>query len=292
VIHHHSLWLRTLHYAHRSATAHGARLVVSPRGMMSPWAWNHHRGRKLLARALIHPGALSAVHGWHATSDEEASDIRALGFDQPVCVAPNGVQAASPAELTAARQAWLEICPALRDRPVALFYSRLHRKKRVRELLQAWLARPRGDWFLLLVGVPEEYSVAEVQGWIDAAGATGRAAVYDGTDRPPPYAAAALFLLPSHSENFGLVIAEAMAAGVPALVTDTTPWKALRDDDRGWCVAWDDFGRTLDAALAETPARLAERGRRAHAWVQREFSWEKSARELCAFYGRLKEERT
>ena len=287
VIHHHSLWLRTLHYAHVASRSHRAKFIISPRGMMSPWAWNHHRWRKRLAGAFIHPGALEGADGWHATSNEEADDIRRLGFTQPVCVAPNGVLLPTADQLIAARAAWHEECPVTRNRPVALFYGRFHRKKRLRELVHLWLAAPRGDWLLLIVGVPEEYSVAEIQGWIAAAGGEGRIAVHDGADLPAPYAVASLFLLPSHSENFGLVIAEAMAAGVPALVTDTTPWNALNVDDRGWCVPWEEYNRALQVALALGPEQLAARGLRARAWVLREFSWDKSARELTAFYQQL-----
>jgi glycosyltransferase involved in cell wall biosynthesis len=287
VVHHHSLWLRTLDYAHRAARAGRARLVISPRGMMSPWAWAHHRLRKRLASAFIHPGALQGASGWHATSKEEADDIRRLGFQQPVCVAPNGVRAPAADQLIAAGAGWRERCPAVGQRPVALFYSRFHRKKRLRELFHLWLAAPRGDWVLMLVGVPEEYSVAEIEGWIRSAGAEGRVVVHDGAGVPPPYAVASLLLLPSHSENFGLVIAEAMAAGVPVVVTDSTPWSALNAGGYGWCVPWADFHRTLQIAMAESPERLAERGQRARAWVLREYSWEKSARELAGFYAQL-----
>ncbi len=287
VVHHHSLWLRTLHYAHTAARKRRAKFVISPRGMMSAWAWNYHRTQKRLASAFLHPGAFAAADGWHATSVEEAEDIRRLGFKQPVCVAPNGVRMPPADRHIAAGAEWRERCPMIGSRPVALFYSRFHRKKRLRELFHLWLAAPRGDWLLLLVGVPEEYTVAEIQGWIDAAGAKQRVAVYDGTDLPPPYAVASLFLLPSHSENFGLVIADAMAAGVPALVTDTTPWTALNATGFGWCVPWADFHRTLQVAMAEAPAKLAERGVRARAWVLQEFSWERSAFELTTFYHRL-----
>jgi glycosyltransferase involved in cell wall biosynthesis len=255
--------------------------------MMSAWAWNHHRLRKRFATACIHPGALAAADGWHATSVEEADDIRRLGYRQPVCVAPNGVMLPAADRLIATGAAWRERCPLIGKRPVALFYSRFHRKKRLRELFHLWLAAPRDDWFLLIVGVPEEYSVADIQDWITAAGAQDRVAVFDGTDLPAPYAVASLFLLPSHSENFALVIAEAMAAGVPVVVTDTTPWMALNTDDRGWCVPWADFHRTLMLAMAEGPSRLAERGQRARAWVLEEFSWEKSARKLTEFYQQL-----
>ncbi|MDB6170433.1 MAG: glycosyl transferase group 1 [Verrucomicrobia bacterium] len=287
VIHHHGLWLRTLHYAHLGARERGARLVLSPRGMMSPWAWNHHRWRKQAARRFIHPAAFEAVQGWHATSPAEAEEIRALGFGQPVCMAPNGVAAPRADQLIAARAAWLRRCPSAGDRPVALFYSRFHRKKRLRELVDLWLSAPRENWLLMIVGVPEDYSADDVQGWIDRAGGRGRAVVFDGAGQPAPYAVASLFLLPSHSENFGLVIAEAMAAGVPVLVSDATPWSAVNDEDRGWCVPWENFAPALAAALAEGAERLHERGTRARAWVLREFSWDKSAADLAAFYRQL-----
>ncbi|HND62618.1 MAG TPA: glycosyltransferase [Opitutaceae bacterium] len=291
VVHHHSLWLRTLHYAHTASRRQRAPLIISPRGMMAPWAWQHHRVRKQLANLLVHPGALPAAAGWHATSPAEVEDIRRLGFRQPVCLAPNGVDAPGAADLATARAHWLAACPEAERRPVALFYSRFHRKKRVRELLDLWLSAPRGDWLLLLVGVPEEYSLADVRGWIDAAGAAGRVAAFDGTDRPAPYAIASLFLLPSHSENFGLVVAEAMASGVPVITTDATPWSALNTDDRGACVPWEAFGTALATALGEATDRLRSRGARARAWVLREYSWDDAARKLEAFYRQLTEGR-
>ncbi|MFZ5495222.1 MAG: glycosyltransferase [Verrucomicrobiota bacterium] len=287
-IHHHSLWLLTLRYADEAARRHGAPLVISPRGMMSPWAWRHRRWRKLLAGRLVHPGAFGRAAGWHATSTQEADDIRALGFRQPVCVSPNGVFLPGPADLAAARTAWLQLVPAARARPVALFYSRLHRKKRVRELIDLWLSAPRGDWLLLIAGLAEDYSAASLAAELAARGGADKITVLDSAGRPPPYAAASLFLLPSHSENFGLVIAEALAAGVPALVTDTTPWQGLAAAQAGWCVPWARFGGTLARALATPAADLAAAGRNGRAWMERDFSWDRAAALLRDFYAGLR----
>ncbi|HEX2852734.1 MAG TPA: glycosyltransferase [Opitutaceae bacterium] len=289
IIHHHSLWLRTLHYAHQRTSASGAKLVLSPRGMMNRWAWNHHQWRKQIARALVHPGALGAVDGWHATSDEEAADIKALGFKQPVCVAPNGVVAPELSKKVRDAEYWLATCPAVGTRPVALFYSRFHQKKRVLELVDLWLKEAPRDWLLLLVGIPQEYTPEMIDQYVLHASGAGRVMTFSGEDRPPPYGVASVFLLPSHSENFGLVIAEAMAHGVPALVTDGTPWAGINDDGRGWCVPWESYGEALRAATAETHDQLRARGARARDWVVAEYSWEKSARDLAGFYGQLKE---
>jgi glycosyltransferase involved in cell wall biosynthesis len=284
VFHHHSLWLRTLHYAHRAAARQKATFIVSPRGMISAWAWRHHRWRKRFARVFVHPGALAAVQGWHATSDEEAAEIRALGFTQPICVAPNGVSIPTPEKIEAAAIHWHQACPATAERPVALFYSRFHRKKRVIELIDLWMENAPRDWLLLLVGIPQDYTPGMLEDYALRVGGPGRIRAFTGANRPPPYAAASLFLLPSHNENFGMVVAEAMAYGVPALVTDTTPWRALNTNGFGWCVPWADYRAALRAAVAEDPERLRDRGAAARAWVAREYSWAKPAAILGEFY--------
>jgi len=287
VIHHHSIWLRTLHYAHESARRAGVPLVVSPRGMMDPWAWRHHSRRKAFARALLHPGAFEGVDGWHATSPNEAESLRILGFQQPVCVAPNGVAAPTPEESAFAAEYWLNLVPAARQRPVALFYSRFHQKKRLLELIDAWLEFGPNDWLLLLVGIPEEYSPRLIESYVLRSSQAGRVRAYDGAGRPPPYAIASLFLLPSHGENFGLSIAEALANGVPALVTDTTPWSGLNANGAGWCVPWPEFGQALRSATSEGLDSLRRRGSIGKEWVLREFSWGKAARALSEFYSGL-----
>ncbi len=288
IVHHHGLWLRTLNYARRAAAKTSVPLIISPRGMMSPWAWNHHRFKKALAERFVHPDAFTTAAGWHVTSDEEAKDILRLGFTQPVCVAPNGVLPPSAEEENASAAHWRQACPSLAGRRVALFYSRLHIKKRVLELIDLWLSSVRGDWVLLLVGIPEEYTVRQLEAYVLRQGGTGRIFVHDGTDAPPPYAVASFFLLPSHSENFGLVVAEALVRGVPVLTTDATPWAKIESVGAGHCVPWDRYGQTMNALLAESPESLSTRGQLGAAWVREEFSWIKTARVLASFYEELR----
>lgn len=291
VVHVHGLWLRPLHTAHHFANRAGIPLVLSPRGMMSPWAWRHHRWNKAFAERFVHPGAFQAVSGWHATSAEEAQDIRDLGFMQPVCVAPLGVDVPGEVELATAKSQWNEISPATQTQRTALFYSRFHGKKRILELIDLWIELAPKDWMLLLVGIPEQYSVRELRGYIYRSGGSDRIEVHDGAGRPAPYPAASLCLLPSHSENFGLVVAEALASGIPALVTDSTPWKSLGAEGAGWCVPWADYPQALREALLESPEQLKARGERARAWAARAFSWSVGGRLLEAFYAGLRHAR-
>lgn len=288
VIHHHGLWLRPLHYARQEARRRRVPLVISPRGMMSVWAWQHRSWRKFLARTFVHPGAFRHASGWHATSAEEADDIRRLGFRQPICVAPNGTVAPDSAAVEQARRHWLEAAPETRQRPTALFYSRFHRKKRVLELIDLWLAHAPKEWLLLMIGLADEYTAPQLENYVLRASGGDRVQVFAGEDRPAPYAVASLFLLPSLSENFGLVIAEAMAHGLPVLVTDATPWTGVNRIGAGWCVPFDRYPETLTNALKEGAASLSARGSTAKHYVLQEYSWQKAAETLAGFYAELK----
>jgi glycosyltransferase involved in cell wall biosynthesis len=287
VLHSHALWLLPLHYAHTAARRHRAPLIIAPRGMMSGWAYQHRRWKKWIAERLVHPGAFKAAAAWHATSQQEADDIRALGFTQPICISPNGVDLPADDALSAARTTWQERVPLSRSRRIALFYSRFHRKKRVRELIDLWLSEPRGDWHLLIAGVAEEFTAEDLQRIIVSRAATDQITIIDSTGMPPPYAIASLFVLPSRSENFGLVIAEALASGVPTLVSDRTPWEGLAPRRAGWCVSWEEFGYTLRRALQHTPIELVAMGANGRAWVADEFSWTRVADILSKFYREL-----
>ena len=287
LIHSHGLWQRPLHYAHHAARKSAVPLVVSPRGMMSPWAWHHRRWKKQLASWLVHPGAFAAATGWHATCEAEAADIRQLGFTQPICIAPNGVEPPTAEVEAAEARHWKALIPALSGRRIALFYSRFHAMKRVIELIDLWLAHPRGDWVLLIAGIPEQFSVNQLDAYLLRNGGSGRILVQDGAGHPPPYAASSLFLLPSHSENFGLVVAEALVRGVPVLTTNRTPWQELETEGAGRCVDWNHYGQTLDEMLRESPEALRAAGKRGRRWAGVSFAWDKTARTLGAFYASL-----
>lgn len=289
VIHHHALWHRTLHYSAREARRQQVPLVLAPRGMMMPWAWDHHRSRKRWATRLLHPGAFAAVTGWHATSESEAEAIRALGFNQPVCVAPNGVNLPAAEDLSSAATHWRETNPALAgNRRVALFYSRFHAKKRVIELIDLWAQVAPPDWLLLVVGIPDQYSAKEIAGYALRGALTDRVQVHDGRSHPAPYAVAELTLLPTHSENFGLVVAESLAAGVPVGVTATTPWAGINTHGCGWCGDWENYGEHLAALLDQPPELLRAMGTRGRNWVAKDYSWNASAQRLLAFYEQLR----
>jgi glycosyltransferase involved in cell wall biosynthesis len=288
VIHAHGVWLRPLAYAAQAARRAGVPLVASPHGMLSPWALARGRLRKRLASWLVHPGAFEAVAAWHAASELEADELRRLLGSVRVCTAPHGVSP-RPLDAEAVRRYYLGAAPELQGRRVLLFYSRFHPKKRPRELIRifASLAPQHPGWSLLAVGIPETDGVASLRSLAASAGVAGRVTVLDGRERPPPWPLGELLALPSHSENFGLVVLEALAAGVPVLTTTATPWTALERVGAGRCVPMGEFAPVLGELLGRPPARLAEAGARGREWARAEFDWGRSARRLLDEYAAL-----
>jgi glycosyltransferase involved in cell wall biosynthesis len=107
-----------------------------------------------------------------------------------------------------------------------------------------------------------------------------------GSEKWAAYREAGLFVLPTRNENFGMVVAEALAGGLPVISTKGAPWAGLETERCGW---WVDYGADALAAVLEEALRLptvtrTEMGRRGRAWMRREFGWEGIAERMVEVY--------
>lgn len=107
-----------------------------------------------------------------------------------------------------------------------------------------------------------------------------------GEKRSMEYEQAGIFVLPTRNENFGVAVAEALAHGVPAIVTKGAPWSAIERHRCGW---WIDHGvdpltSALREAMSQNPDQLAAMGERGRAWMASEFSWRNVAENMVAAY--------
>jgi glycosyltransferase involved in cell wall biosynthesis len=278
LVHDNGVWLQTNHAAAAAAGRTQCPLIVSPRGMLEPWSVGQGVWRKRVAWAAFQRRDLRSAAALHATSDLEAAGLRALGLRRPIAVIGNGV--ALPVRRDRA--------PTTGDRTL-LFLSRLHPKKGLLDLVSAWRqVRPPG-WRAVIAGPDADGHRADVEAALaeaeiaDAFTFVGEA---DGDAKRGLYERADLFVLPTYSENFGLVVAEALAYGVPVITTKAAPWRALEDHRCGW---WTDVGATsLAAALRDATAlpteRLREMGRNGRAHVERAHSWDRAGEQMRQLY--------
>jgi glycosyltransferase involved in cell wall biosynthesis len=277
VVHDHGVWLPGNIAAVLAARIAGCKVIVSPRGMLEPWSIQHRWFKKKLAWIVYQRPVLQLVDGIHATSREEAQSLVQLGLKAPIAVIPNGVQYP------------VHGAPALCVERVVLFVGRVNVKKGLVLLLHAWARARQGDWRLRIVGPDEDGHRAELEALsrqldisesVDFQGEVGDAEKWRYMEQ------SGVVILPSYSENFGVVVAEALAAGVPVIATHGTPWSGLVTRGCGWWVdaTVDSLADALRSSQLLDPAARREMGRRGADWARSEFSWEGISRSMSMFY--------
>lgn len=297
IVHVHAMWQWPGWATASEARRVGRPLVLSPRGSVLPERLRKSALKKRIAAQLRDRPLMATAAAVHATAAPEADAVRRFGYLGPVAVIPNGI-AVPPEPAAAARAAakrWFESRhPAIAGRRMLLFMSRIEPTKGVTTLARAWaeLAAAFPDWTLVIAGPDERGHGREVARLVEAGGAAERTVLagplYD-EDRERAYLAADLFILPTRSENFGMVVAEALAHAVPAITTRGAPWQSLETQGCGWWVAADRRGirNGLAEALALKPEVLAAMGQRGRAWVAAECSWDRVAAEMHRVYAWL-----
>lgn len=286
LVHDNGLWWAHNHQIARFAAHHGLPRVVSTRGMLEPWARRHKRVRKSIAWQLYQKRDLLSSKALHATSDQEARNVEALIPGMLVAAIGNGLDLSgeeSVAFAGAARQA------ATRQ---ALFLGRIHPVKGLPLLLRAWHKAAPQAWRLVLAGPDEEGHRALLEAEIarlGLAGVVSFAGPVSGVAKAQLLGSSHLFVLPSHSESFGMVVGEALAHGLPVLTTLNVPWPQLEELGCGWRTAG--TAEAIAAALGEAStcdnARLAEMGRRGRALIAEQYGWGKIADRFTALYSGL-----
>jgi len=251
LIHIHGIWGWKSHFTARIARWRRVPYIIAPRGMLEPWALNEKRIKKKIALFLYQRRDLFKAVALHATAPEEAEQFKKLGFQQACVMGPNGVNV--PSALPARK-------PRKNNLYRMLFLSRIHPKKGLVELLDAWAEiiikklnnhknNDEKKWVLEIAGTDSDGYLkiveekAKTLGLSCAWGNDSRQkhpqtsgiehdlvfrGAFDDDTKWEAYRQADVFVLPTYSENFGIVVAEALYAGCPVITTHGTPWADLR----------------------------------------------------------------
>lgn len=322
VIHQHGIWLRSSHAVTSFAHANQLPLVIAPRGMLEPWAINHSKWIKKLAWTLYQNRDLTRATAFHATAMSEAESIRRLGFTQPIAVIPNGVQLSEISKMGDGR--WemgdgsskmgdgiskmedgsdllsssynlknpsnlLSPNCHLRKTRTALFLSRINPKKGLPMLLDAWKKLAPDNWRLVIAGNDDSNHLPVVQRKIQELGLHNQVEVVGplfGAAKEEAFLNADLFVLPSYSENFGIVVTEALGYQVPVLTTTGCPWQELETHRCGWWVEPTPEGieAGLNQALRTKNEELSVMGALGRKLVEEKYLWPGIAERMLEFY--------
>lgn len=254
-------------------------VVWSPRGSLQRW-----KGSTRVHLKKVFEGACRLVSSQrtvlHVTSTEEARESLEKLPGLRSALVPNGV-AVPETVFHAPRRGPLRL----------LFLGRLHQKKGIENLFEACkLLDSMGvSWTLKVVGAGDPAYTQSLHERAAALGLGSRVEMTGqlvGEEKRRVFENSDLAVFPSFTENFGMVIAEALAHGVPVIASKGTPWQEV---ERKGCGLWvNNDPQTVASAIASfMHAPLDELGRRGRDWMLREFSWDSMGKRMSEIYSQV-----
>jgi poly(glycerol-phosphate) alpha-glucosyltransferase len=222
VVHNHSLWMLPNCYSSRIAARLNKPVVITAHGTLEPWALANSGWKKRLVGWAFQNRDLKRAACIHVNSRAEAAGIRAYGLTQPIAIIPNGVDATFLGPLPGRERFELSL-PQTAGKRIVLFMGRLHKKKGLEILIRAWanLASQFPDWILVVAGPDNGFETRTRQliQELNLAASVLLTGNLQGKSKREALGAAELFVLPSFSEGFSMAVLEAMACGLPVLIT-------------------------------------------------------------------------
>jgi len=280
-------WPYAIYAVSRAACARGVPYILAPSGSLQPWALRTSLAKtvkKSLYLALVGRSILDGAACIRAASLQEAENVQRLGYRGPVTVIPCGIDLEDfDASNAPEAETWW---PQLRDRPVVLFMSRISPEKGLDMLIPAWAELAESacgrDAILVIAGPDYRGYRKQVEAMVDRHDLRRRVCLVgmiQGVKKAALLRRADVFVLPSYSENFGIVVTETLACGTPVITTTATPWQQLQQIDAGRWIE-PKAGELLLALrdLLDMPAaRRAAMGSRGADLVRSNYTWDRIA---------------
>lgn len=285
LVHVNCCWMPCCALVQKWAQKSGYKVVLTPHGMLEPWIIaRHYWTRKFPALLFYQKKAIVNADYLHATAESEKENLLKLGYNNRIQIIPNGVDL----ENIPMKSSW-------KRTKTILFLSRIHIKKGINFLIEAVasLKNELNGYRVIIAGEGEENYIHELQklakenGISDIIQFVG--GVY-GDLKWELFQTADVFVLPTHSENFGIVVAEALACGTPVITTKGTPWQELETYHSGW---WTEIGtqatiKALRSFLSLTEMELKNMGINGRKLIEEKYSAKSMALKMTELYNRLK----
>ena len=281
VVHVNCCWMPACAAVQRVAQSRGYKVVLTPHGMLEPWiVKRHYLTRKLPALWLYQREAVRKADCLQATAESERENLLKLGYNSNIKVVRLGIDA----EGIEMKRSWQK------TRRI-LFLSRVHVKKGINYLVEAasQLREELQGYKIIVAGEGDEEYVASLKKQILDLGLQDMIELIGGVygeQKWELFRQADFFVLPTHSENFGLAIAEALASGTPVITTVGTPWSDLNTSHSG---AWIEIGAqplvdTLRRFLSLSDEDLEEMGKNGRKLIETRYSAKVMAQEMMRVY--------
>lgn len=281
IVHVNCCWVPDCAAVQRIAQKRGYKVVLTPHGMLEPWIIKrHYWTRKVPALWLYQKAAVQRADCVQATAESERDNLLKLGYNSNIKVVRLGIDAES-----------IEMKRSWKKSRQILFLSRVHVKKGINFLVEAAdvLRNELQGYKILVAGEGEADYVEAMKRMICDRGLQDIVQLIGGVygdEKWRLFQTSDFFVLPTHSENFGLAIAESLASGTPVITTVGTPWSDLNSAEAG---AWIEIGteplvETLRRFLSLTEDELETMGRNGRKLIETKYSAHVMAEQMMEVY--------
>lgn len=284
VVHSNTCWAPMASFAVNCAKKMNIPVVYSIHGMLEPWILNrHHWTRKVPALLLYQKKSLKNADVLLATAESERQNILKLGYNNQVEIVQNGVDIHD-----------ISIKKDWKKTNKIVFLSRIHPKKGIEFLIEAAakLKSELTNQLFIIAGEGEDNYCRQLQTMAERQGVKGLFSFVGGVYGEEKWMLlrdADIVVLPTYSENFGIIVAEALASGTPVITTQGTPWQELESHHCGW---WTEIGteplcKALKEYLNMNPDQLQQMGANGRQLVEDKYSTAIMARKMTELYESL-----
>jgi len=287
ICHVHGLWEAHSLAVRRLAKQMGKPVVSSVHGMLEPWEMANKRLKKSIYSQFLERPSLDGSLCLRALSEREVEDYRRFGVRRPIAIVPNGIGALDPVETSIL----FETFPQLSDKSIVLFLGRIHHKKGVLNLLQAWktVASKREDAHLLIAGPDYAGTVArakQIVSELRLENSVTLTSVVSGRMKLAALSAAKYFCLPSFSEGFSVAVLEALSIGLPAIVTPKCNIPSVASAGAGVSTSNDPaaLADTLISCLRFDCRQWEKMSSAARALARSRFDWNVTGKTMLSVY--------
>lgn len=274
VVHIHGMWTIFLAMAAFLCIFKRIRYIVSPHGCLEPWALNHKKTKKKLAMILYQKQILDNASCLVVNSRLELLNAQKLKLNVPIAIIQNAIS----------------VIPDLRKKSfknpkTLLFFSRIHEKKGVDYLLKAWSICDTKNWKLKIVGPGNIKYVTKLKKLIKDLNISKKVELRHGfvsnKIKQEIFTSAHGFVLPTRSENFGIVVVEALSNQLPVITTQEAPWEELSEFKCGWWIPANVRGVALAIQeIINTPSTdLKKMGIRGYNLAKKNYTWDSKGKQ-------------
>lgn len=283
LVHIFGIWRPKIIFAFLQAKKQKKKIIISPLGALEPWSMSQKKIKKLIAWKVYQKNMLNYSDYIHATSDTEKENILNKSINTPIKVIPHG---------TKIYDTLLE--KKSQNIKKAVFFSRIHEKKGLLELVECWSRINPKNWQLNIYGpVSNTDYLNQIKNKILNTQLHNKInihnPIFDREKKINTMSDSSLFLLPSKSENFGMSILEALSFGIPVLTTTETPWEKLNKFNAGMVIKFskENLMSALNFLLKMDEKKLYEIGNNGREYAKKYYDIEKIIKEYIAFYKSL-----